>query len=320
MAKKVVLITGGSRGIGAAIVKVLLKNYNVLAPTRTELDLSSKKSIEEFIQKNQKLSLYALINNAGVNNPEFVDQLTDKNIDQTLQVNLVAPILLCRGFVPLLKKNKISHIVNISSIFGLVARAKQVLYATTKFGLNGVTKALALELAPDNILVNSVCPGFVDTDLTRRNPPQKNKKLAVEVPLGRFATPFEIANLVEFLISDKNTYITGETIVIDGGYTSKWIWMQDLLIKSKIRNYKVKFVNSFNFIRRFSEHSNYIFAIDRKVYFLYEEKIFKNLDSKNLILLEAIETTKTLGKAAEIYQILAKFEAKRNLTLISVGG
>lgn len=222
MNEKTILVTGGSRGIGASIVILLKKEgYRVLAPARNELNLSDKRSISEFVEKNKNLKLYALINNAGINNPQWVDELDDNNITETIQVNLVAPILLARSLVPILKKNKIAHIVNISSMFGIITRSRQVLYSATKFGINGVTKALAVELADDKILVNSVCPGFVYTDLTGKNSPEKNKQLAKDVPLGRFAKPQEIANLVEFLISDKNTYITGETILIDGGYTAK---------------------------------------------------------------------------------------------------
>lgn len=219
---RTVLITGGSRGIGLATVGLLAKTgYKVLAPPRRELNLADSTSIDNFVKKNKNLKLYALINNAGVNNPAWIDEITDDNIYETIQVNLIAPILLTRGFVPALKKNKIAHIVNISSMFGIVARGKQVPYSATKFGLNGATKALALELAKFNILVNSVCPGFVDTDLTRRNTLTKNRELAKDIPLGRFAKDEEIANLIAFLISDKNTYITGETIIIDGGYTAK---------------------------------------------------------------------------------------------------
>lgn len=222
MRTKTVLVTGGARGIGAAIAKLLQRSgYHVLTPPREELNLQDPQSIASFITKHKKLTLYALVNNAGVNNPEWLEEINDQNIAETFQVNLIAPILLIRGFVPHLKKNKLSHIVNISSMFGIVARSKQVLYTATKFGLNGVTKALALELAQHNILVNSVCPGFVATDLTRKNSPQKNLQLAKDVPLGRFAAPAEIAYLVQFLISPQNTYITGETIIIDGGYTSK---------------------------------------------------------------------------------------------------
>ncbi len=140
----------------------------------------------------------------------------------TIQVNLIAPIRLIRGFIGNMKKNKWGRIINISSAFGIVARGKQVLYSATKHGINGVTKALALELAQYNILVNSVCPGFAKTDLVvKRNSPEKIATLEKDIPLGRLAEPSEIANLVEFLISDKNTYMTGSCIIIDGGFTSR---------------------------------------------------------------------------------------------------
>ena len=118
-------------------------------------------------------------------------------------------------------KNKWGRIINISSIFGIVARGKQTMYSATKHAINGVTKTLALELGPHNILVNSVCPGFTNTDLVKRNPPEKNALIAKDIPLGRFAEPSEIAELVLFLISDKNTYVNGQSLVIDGGFTCR---------------------------------------------------------------------------------------------------
>lgn len=223
MNTKTVLLTGGSRGIGKSILTLLQKEgYNVLAPTREELDLLDKNSIERFIQKNNDTMIDIIINNAGINNPQWIDEITDENLSQTVQINLVAPILLARGLVKTMKQNKWGRIVNISSIFGVVARGKQVLYATTKHGINGMTKALALELAPDNILVNSVCPGFTKTDLVvKKNTPERIAALESDIPLGRLANPEEIAEFVLFLISDKNSYITGSTLVIDGGYSVK---------------------------------------------------------------------------------------------------
>lgn len=222
MKKKTVLITGGSRGIGAAIAALLKKEgYAVIAPARGELDLKDDRSLETFVRRHKRTRFDILINNAGVNEPQWIDQMTDENIAETMQVNLVAPMKLVRAVVGGMKKRKWGRIVNISSMFGIIARGKQALYAATKHGLNGVTKGLALELAPHNILVNSVCPGFTATDLVLRNPPGKIRALAADVPLGRLAKPVEIARLVSFLISEKNTYITGESILIDGGYTCK---------------------------------------------------------------------------------------------------
>jgi len=219
---KTVLITGASRGIGKAILKLLKKEkYKVVAPTRQELDLSSNESIENYIKKNKNLKVDILINNAGINYPQWIEEMEDKNIDNTIQINLIAPIKLCRAFVGHMKKKQWGRIINISSAFGIVARGKQVLYCSTKHGINGMTKSLALELAKDNILVNSVCPGFTKTELVMRNSKEKIMALVEDIPLKRLAEPKEIAQLVLFLISEKNTYITGELVVIDGGFSIK---------------------------------------------------------------------------------------------------
>lgn len=219
---KQILLTGGSRGIGRITAKLLRsQGYRVITPNRGELDLNSFESVETFIKANRRLKLYALINNAGINNPQWIEEIEKLNIIETLNINLISPILLCKGFVSQLKENKLAHIVNVGSMFGIISRAKQSAYTASKFGIIGLTKALALELAKYNILVNSISPGFVETDLTLRNSPEKNAQLTNEVPLTRFAKPLEIAHLISFLISEKNTYITGENIVIDGGYSCK---------------------------------------------------------------------------------------------------
>lgn len=222
MNKKTVFISGAARGIGQAIYQKLKKeNYKIIAPTRQELDLSNNASMYRYIEANKNLKIDILINNAGINLPMWIDELTDENINQHIQTNLAAPIKLISAFVSNMKKNKWGKIINISSIFGIVARGKQTMYTATKHGINGVTKALALELGPYNILVNSVCPGFTNTDLVKRNTPEKNALLAKDIPLGRFAEPTEIAELVSFLISDKNTYINGQCVTIDGGFTCR---------------------------------------------------------------------------------------------------
>lgn len=222
MKKQTVLLTGASRGIGAAIHEKLKKSYNILAPTRKELDLSDNASIDIFIKKNKNIKIDIIINNAGINFPQWIQDLSDENIENTIQINLIAPIRLVRGFVGNMKKNQWGRIVNVSSVFGIVARGKQVLYSATKHGINGVTMALALELAKDNILVNSVCPGFTKTDLVvKKNSPEKIALLKKDIPMGRLAESEEIANLVEFLVSDKNTYMTGSCVVIDGGFICK---------------------------------------------------------------------------------------------------
>lgn len=222
MNKKTVFITGAGRGIGEAIYKKLkTENFKIIAPSREELDLNDNVSIYQYIETHKNLKIDILINNAGINLPSWIDELSDDNINKHMQINLISPIKLIRTFVPYMKKNKWGRIINISSIFGIVARGKQTMYSATKHAINGVTKALALELGPNNILVNSVCPGFTNTDLVKQNPPEKNALIAKDIPQGRFAEPKEIAELVSFLISDKNTYINGQCLVIDGGFTCR---------------------------------------------------------------------------------------------------
>ena len=220
MTKKTVLLTGASRGIGKAIAERLRIEYDILAPSRRELDLSNDTSIREFSVNIRKRNVDILINNAGINYPQWIDETTEENIQETFQVNLIAPIKLVRAVVPNMKIRRWGRIVNVSSAFGIVARGKQVLYTATKHGIIGATKSLALELAKDNILVNAICPGFANTDLVvSKNTQEKIAKLLEDVPLKRLIEPNEIAELIAFLVSEKNTAITGACIVIDAGFT-----------------------------------------------------------------------------------------------------
>lgn len=220
MQTKTVFLTGASKGIGQAIFKKLhSEHYHVIAPTRAELNLADPQSVAGFIQKHGDIPVDILINNAGINYPQWIQELTDANINETFQINVISPLKLIRAYTPYMIKHHWGRIINISSIFGVVARGKQTLYSASKHGVNGITKALALELGPHNILVNSVCPGFTNTDLVRRNSSEKNAEIANNIPLKRFAEPEEIAELVAFLISGKNTYIHGASILIDGGFT-----------------------------------------------------------------------------------------------------
>lgn len=220
--KKTVLLTGSSRGIGKMIAQELAKEYNLILPLRSELNLIDNDSIERFVRKYKSKQIDIIINNAGVNYPQWIEDMEDENINETIQINLIAPIKLIRGFVGGMKRRKWGRILNISSAFGIVARGKQILYCSTKHGINGMTKALALELAKDNILVNAVCPGFTSTDLVvARNSVKKIAILEKDIPLGRLAKPEEVAKLVAFLISENNSYMTGSTIVIDGGFSAR---------------------------------------------------------------------------------------------------
>lgn len=221
MKKQVALITGASRGIGLAIAnKFRAEGYEVLTPDRHEMDLLSDSSINNYLKKIKK-PIDILINNAGINPLNELVNTKDNEIETALQVNFIAPIRIARTLVPYMIKQRYGRIVNISSIWSAFTRPKRLIYSATKSALSSATQTMAVELAQYNILVNAVAPGFVNTEMTRRNnSPSDIKKLVENVPLRRLAEPEEIAHVVAFLCSDDNTYITGQTIFVDGGFTS----------------------------------------------------------------------------------------------------
>lgn len=220
--KRTALITGASKGIGKAIAAQLSEEgYAIVTPTHTELDLASDTSIKEFIEKNKETRFDVIINNAGINEIHEIDQITDDEIEQTMNINLIAPMKLLRAFVPAMKEKHYGKIVNIGSIWGIVSKPGRVTYSAAKHGIHGITKTLAAELAEHNILVNTVCPGFTLTELTRKNNTEEQIiQIAETIPMRRMAEPKEIADAVCYLVSERNTYITGQLIAIDGGYTS----------------------------------------------------------------------------------------------------
>lgn len=214
------LVTGGSRGIGAAVVKRLeATGVRVLAPPRTELDLASPASIDAWLSKAPQ-PIDILVNNAGINRLGASDEVTAADLAETLQVDLVAPFRLSAALGQAMKARRWGRIVQISSIWGRVARERRVSYAAAKSGLEGFTRALAVELGGAGVLVNAVAPGYVDTELTRKNnSPEEIQKIEGTIPLGRLGSPAEIAECVAFLCSEENAYMTGQVLVVDGGFT-----------------------------------------------------------------------------------------------------
>lgn len=237
LANQTAIVTGGTRGIGRAVATLLARHgcRTIITGTKTkrdsaldaleylQLDFSDKKSLNNFIKIIGRLkSADILINNAGINIIEPIDQLEERNWTKLLQVNLTGPMLLLKHVSRIMKKNNYGRIVNVSSILGLISKEKRSSYSATKAGLMGLTRAAALDLAKHNILVNAVCPGFTETELTRSIlSAQEQEKIKKDIPLGRFAQVDEIARTVLFLASGENSYITGQAIVVDGGYTIK---------------------------------------------------------------------------------------------------
>jgi len=239
---KVALITGGTRGIGKSIVELFMNagaNVLVTGTKKDEierlnknknsdrihyfyLDLSIEESVNDFINKilpNHNINI--LINNAGINKIDLNINTTNDDYDLLNNVNLKGPYILSREVSKIMKENGFGRIVNITSIWSVISRPGRTLYSLTKWGIVGLTKTLSTELADENILVNSVAPGFTKTELTdSTNTLEELSTIKSHIPIKRFADPIEIANLVLFLSSDLNTYITGQNIVIDGGYTN----------------------------------------------------------------------------------------------------
>ena len=215
------LVTGGARGIGRAIVAELKRRgIEVLAPTRQELDLAHSGSIQDFIKAHAADGIDILVNNAGINHVRPLAKLDPAAWQEMMQVNVTAPLELIQGLSAGMRSRKWGRIINISSVFSLVTREGRAAYSATKSGLNGLTRTCAVELAPDGILVNAVCPGYVETEMTRRNnAPTELAAIAATIPLRRLAQPDEIARMVGFLCSEDNTYCTGQLLAVDGGFT-----------------------------------------------------------------------------------------------------
>lgn len=213
-------LTGGSRGIGKAIKESLEKtSISVIAPTRTELDLSSSESITKYLEKNTNLVPDIFVHCAGINELAGIEEISQDLILRVFQVNYNSAVQLLKSFVPSMKKKEYGKIVFVSSLYGIVSRERRIAYSSSKNALNGLCKSLALELAPYNILVNSVAPGYVMTDMTKKNLTEEEiKNIEKNIPTGRFQSEDEIAEAVVFFCSEKNKSITGQLLAVDGGF------------------------------------------------------------------------------------------------------
>ncbi len=217
---KTVLVTGASRGIGkACAVKFAEMGYNVLAPSRNEMDLNSQQSIVQYIS-GIKEPIHTLVNNAGINPLATVGNLDIDVARELMNINFWAPVVLTDLLAPRMKDMGYGRIVNLSSIWSGVTKAGRSMYASSKSAINAFTRTAAVEYAPYNVLVNAVAPGYINTELTKiNNTPEQIEVIKSNLPVNRLAEPSEIAELVYFLASDKNTFVTGQTIFADGGFS-----------------------------------------------------------------------------------------------------
>ncbi|MCX6168376.1 MAG: SDR family NAD(P)-dependent oxidoreductase [Ignavibacteriales bacterium] len=237
-----VIITGATRGIGKAIADLFSEYGARLILTGTKQDVvdelnqnrinenikyysvnfNERNSVDRFFSELEKYPrLDVCINNAGINIiDDFVDT-KEADFDQLINTNLKGPYLLCRYVSKRMKEKNYGRIINIASIWSEITRPKRSLYTTTKNALYGLTKTIAIELAQFNVIVNSVSPGFTLTELTQlTNTTEEIEQISKMIPIKRMADPAEIARVVIFLSSKMNTYIVGQNIIVDGGYTN----------------------------------------------------------------------------------------------------
>ena len=233
MENRKVLVTGGNRGIGRGIVEGFLKNGDqVLATCRdvskfpykndkltiAELDISDFKSIDNFKKTVEDFQPEILINNAGITKDNIFLRMSDDEWLDVINTNLNGTCrvtkLVARGML----KQKWGRIVNISSISGMMGNAGQANYSASKSGVDAFTRSLAKELGSRNITVNSVAPGFISTDMTENF---VTEDIAKKIPLGRIGDVEDVVSLVLFVSSEDANYITGQTLVVDGGLFMK---------------------------------------------------------------------------------------------------
>lgn len=237
--KKIALVTGATRGIGKAIAISLANNGIVVIGTATTesgansiseylkqydgsgmvLNVADKISIDNLVDEITKKygEITILVNNAGITKDTLFLRMKEEDWDDVLDTNLKSVFLLCKAVIRGMTKNRFGRIVNITSVVGFMGNPGQINYASAKAGMVAFSKSLAKELGSRNITVNCVAPGFVVSDMTDKLPDEVKEGYLKNIPLGRFADPQEIANSVNFLVSDNANYITGSTIHVNGG-------------------------------------------------------------------------------------------------------
>jgi 3-oxoacyl-[acyl-carrier protein] reductase len=236
---KLVLVSGSSRGLGLAIVIALLESgYCVASFSRTQtdsidqllgqyperfywqsLDAVDYAEVRNFVQEvhHRFGNIYGLVNNAAVASAGIITLMKSNDIEKLLQLNLSAVLHLTQYCVNKMLLQKSSCIINISSIIGDHGYSGLSVYSATKAGLNGATHSLARELGPKNIRVNAIAPGYLETDMSSSLSERQKDQIILRTPLGRLGRVSDITGMIEFLLSDKASFLTGQVLTIDGG-------------------------------------------------------------------------------------------------------
>jgi 3-oxoacyl-[acyl-carrier protein] reductase len=238
---RIALITGANRGIGFEILKSLaVAGYTVIGTSRSQegkdiidkelaasnskgfgsiLDVKDKDSIKKFNKqiKEKHGTVSILINNAGITADNLMIRMSDDEWNDVIETNLSSIFRITKEIVRDMMKQRYGRIINIGSVVGLSGNAGQVNYSSSKSALLGFSKSLAREVASRNITVNTISPGFIDTDMTKKLKEEQKSALISSIPLGRMGSAAELANVVKFIASEEASYITGENINVNGG-------------------------------------------------------------------------------------------------------
>lgn len=242
MEKKIIIVTGASRGIGKEIAKTLAKEGHTVIANYNKSEKEAQKLKEELKKENKEIEIYKadiskeeeikkmveytikkykkidiLINNAGIDKIQLSTEVTKKDWDEIINTNLYGTFYITQQVTKNMIQNKKGKIINISSIWGQIGASMEVVYSISKAGVDGLTKALAKELGPSGIQVNSIAPGFIKTEMNAEYNKKELEEIKDEIPLQKLGECEDIARCIKWLIEDK--YVTGQIIAINGGWS-----------------------------------------------------------------------------------------------------